>query len=330
MKTLGCVLLGLAPLLASAATTNLVCAPGTHACTLQVGAWTRHYTVHVPPGYDGKKPLPVVVMLHGGGGTSKGAATETGWDAKADQENFLAVFPDALARDPAKPSQFSRNPQLWNDGSDRFYAGQQAPDDVAFLNALLDELLVKFNVDQRRIFVTGFSNGASMTFRFGAAAAKRLAAIAPVAGACWPEPLTAERPLPLCYLTGTADPLNRLDGGVPKMAFGGSSDPMRAKPKPPVRDSILKWARAIGCPAPAAKTNESDGVRTETFGPGRERTEIIFVTVAGQGHTWAGGQSLLPERWVGKTTDKLNATDFIWDFFRQHTLAGNLPPPKPR
>jgi polyhydroxybutyrate depolymerase len=287
-------------------------------CDLQVGGRTRHYTVHVPPGYDGKTPRPVVIMLHGGGGTSKGAATETGWDVKADRENFLAVFPDALARDPAKPNHFSRNPQLWNDGSDRFYAGQQAPDDVAFLKAVLDELLAKFNVDGQRIFVTGFSNGASMTFRFGAAASRRIAAIAPVAGAYWPEPLTMERPLPLCYLTGTADPLNLMNGGVPKMAFGGSSDQMRAKPKPPVRDAILKWAKAIGCPTPAAQTNEANGVRIEMFGPSRENTEIVFVTVADQGHTWAGGKSLLPERWVGKRTDKLNATDFIWNFFKQH------------
>ncbi len=292
-------------------------APGKHDYTLKVGNWTRHYTVHVPRGYDGRQPLPVVIMLHGGGGTSKGASEETGWDAKADKENFLAVFPNAVARDPEKPGNFARNPQLWNDGSDRFYPGQKAPDDVAFLNALLDELGKNFAVDARRIYVTGFSNGASMTFRFGAAAAQRLAALAPVAGACWLEPLTVERPLPLCYLTGTADPLNIMEGGAPKLAFGGS-DKVRAKPKPPVRDSILKWAKAIGCPAVAAQTNEHNGVRIETFGPGRESAEIVFVTVAGQGHTWAGGQSLLPESWVGKRTDKLNATDFIWDFFKNH------------
>jgi polyhydroxybutyrate depolymerase len=84
-----------------------------------------------------------------------------------------------------------------------------------------------------------------------------------------------------------------------------------------VRDSITKWAKAIGCPITATQTNESNGVRIETFGPGRDKTEIIYVTVADQGHTWAGGKSLLPESWVGKRTDKLNATDFIWDFFKR-------------
>ncbi len=68
----------------------------------------------------------------------------------------------------------------------------------------------------------------------------------------------------------------------------------------------------------AAQTNETNGVRIETFGPGRDKAEIVFVTVADQGHTWAGGQSLLPESWVGKRTDKLNATDYIWNFFKPH------------
>ena len=71
----------------------------------------------------------MVIMLHGGGGTGRAAATETGWAVKADQAGFLAVFPEALARDPAKPSSFAGNPQLWNDGSDRFYSGQKAPDE---------------------------------------------------------------------------------------------------------------------------------------------------------------------------------------------------------
>ena len=293
-----------------------VVAPGKHDYTLKVGEWARRYTVHVPRGYDGQTPLPVVIMLHCGGGTSKGAIEETGWDVKADRENFLAVFPNAVARDPAKPGNFARNPQLWNDGSDRFYPGQKAPDDVAFLNAMLDDLGARFAVDARRIFVTGFSNGASMTFRFGAESSKRIAAIAPAAGACWLDEPKVARPLSLCYLTGTADPLNILEGGAPKLAFGGS-DKVRAKPKPPVRDSIAKWAKAIGCPITATQTNESNGVRIETFGPGRNKTEIIYVTVADQGHTWAGGKSLLPESWVGKRTDKLNATDFIWDFFKR-------------
>jgi polyhydroxybutyrate depolymerase len=295
--------------------------PGDHDFTIPVGELDRHYTVHVPPGYDGRTPVPVVVMLHGGGGTSKGAATETGWGAKADEAGFLAVFPNAMSRDPSQPSSFARNPQLWNDGSDRFYPGQKPPDDVGFINAMLDQLMEKFAVDERRVFFTGFSNGASMTFRVGAELSKRIEAIAPVAGACWMEKLALERPVPMCYMTGTADPLNLIEGGVPKLATG-ASDKVRAKPKPPVRESIRKWANALGCPVAPKESSESNGVHIESYGPGRGGAEVVYVTVEGLGHTWAGGKSLLPESMVGKRSDKLKATDFIWDFFQKHPRPG--------
>lgn len=297
---------------------------GDHNFTIKVAGLDRHYTVHVPPGYDGKTAVPVVVMLHGGGGTSRGAATETGWGAKADKEGFLAVFPNATPPDPTKPGSFGKNPQLWNDGSERFYQGQNKVDDVGFLNAMLDDVIAKFAVDTRRIFFTGFSNGASMTFRFGAEASKRVAAIAPVAGACWLEPLKVERPVSMCYITGTADPLNIIEGGVPKLGTG-ASDKVRAKPKPPVRDSILKWTKAVGCPTTAKTTSEANGVRTETYGPGRDGAEVVYITVEQLGHTWAGGKSLLPEFMVGKRSDKIKATDVIWEFFQKHAHAQRSP-----
>lgn len=298
-------------------------APGDQRLTLKVGDLERRYTVHVPPSYTGQTAVPVVLMLHGGGGTSRAAAYETGWGAKADQAGFLAVFPDAQPPDPTQPGHFSRNPQLWNDGSERFYHAQRAVDDVAFLNALLDDLAARFKVDPRRIFCTGFSNGASMTFRFAAEASERIAAIAPVAGACWLEKLALKRPVPLCYMTGTADPLNLIEGGMPRLA-SGASDKVRAKPKPPVRESIRRWCLATGCPVKPAKTTEAGGVRKETHGPGRDGAEVVYVMVEGQGHTWAGGKSLLPESFVGKRSDKLNATDEIWDFFQRHPQPAAL------
>ena len=310
-------LAGLALFNPSTAQTKPIAA-GDHEFTIKIGDSMRHYTIHVPPRYGGTTPLPVVVMLHGGGGTGKAAATETGWSAKADEAGFLVVFPDAMPPDPTRPSSFARNPQLWNDGSERFFAGQNNVDDVGFLKAMLDDLSAKFNVDARLVFVTGFSNGASMAFRVGAELSRCVAAIAPVAGACWLEPLKLERPVPMCYITGTADPLNLIEGGVPKL-LTGRGDKIRAKPKPPVSDSILKWAKALGCPAIPKETSETNGVRIETYGPGNNEAEVIYIAVEGLGHTWAGGKSLLPEFMVGKRSNKINATDVIWNFFLKHT-----------
>ena len=290
---------------------------GTYVSQIMVDGLQCSFTVHIPRTNNGKGSLPVVIMLHGGGGTTRAANEETGWVDKAEAEGFLAVFPEAMARDPSQRSSFARNPQLWNDGSGRFYPEQKMPDDIAFINALIDHLISSFPVDEKQIFVTGFSNGASMSFRAGAELSKRVAAIAPVAGACWLGEIVLEQPVSMFYMTGTNDPLNLIEGGVPKLLSGGS-DPIRSKAKPPVRDSINKWVQALACPGISSSVAETNGVKTETYGPCREGCEVIYVTVEGQGHTWAGGKSLLPESWVGKTSDKIRATDAIWDFFNQH------------
>jgi polyhydroxybutyrate depolymerase len=290
---------------------------GSHTLAIAVNGLERTAIVHVPAAYQPQTPAPLVVMLHGGGGTARAALWETEWAVAAEREGFLVAFPNARARDPSQPSSFAGNPQLWNDGSDRFYPGQKAPDDVGFIAAMLDELSARFAIDKRRVFVTGFSNGASMGFRVGAELSHRIAAIAPVAGAMWFDPPTLKNPVPMCYITGTADPLNPIEGGVPKLATG-ASDSVRAKPKPPVRDSILKWAKALGCPAAPASTSDANGVRTETYSPCAGASKIVYIAVEGLGHTWAGGRSLLPERMVGKTSNKLRATDVIWEFFQKH------------
>lgn len=291
--------------------------PGSHALTIVVNGLERSYIVYVPASYRPQTPSPLVIMLHGGGGTARAAMWETEWAEKADKEGFLAVFPNAMPRNPARRSSFAGNPQLWNDGSDRFYPGQEAPDDVGFIAAMLDDLAARFTLDKRRIFATGFSNGASMSFRIAAELSDRVVAIAPVAGALWFDPPKFQRPISMCYITGTADPLNLIEGGVPKLATG-ASDNVRAKPKPPVRDSVLKWVKAFGCPETTASISDAEGLHIETYSLCMGTAEVVYIAVDGLGHTWAGGKSLLPERMVGKSSKRIRATDVIWEFFRKH------------
>lgn len=295
---------------------------GDESISIDWQGQTRTAQVHVPDRQATGRLLPVVLMLHGGGGSAGGAARETGWVAKAEREGFIVVFPNALARDPSRRSSFAANPQLWNDGSDRFHPGQSGADDVGFIAALLDRLAQRHRIDVDRVFVTGFSNGGSMSFKVGAELATRVAAIAPVAGALWFDPGTLARPVPMLYLTGDADPLNPIDGGVPRLAHGGGGDALRAKVKPPVRQSVLAWAAAVGCAPERFGTVTVDGVRTETCRPGAAGAEVVFVTVAGLGHTWAGGRSLLPAWLVGPTVDSPRATDLIWAFFERHPRRG--------
>jgi len=288
--------------------------PGDHTLELTFNGLKRHYVVHVPPGCDGNTPVPIVIMFHGGGGKARGAMEETGWSAKADKENFLAVYPEGVPRDPSRRASFVANPQSWNDGSQRAIvaASLKKIDDVGFVNAMLDDLSVKFRVDPHRLYATGFSNGASMAFRAGRALSTRLAAIAPVAGSDWLDEPRPAQSLSLLYLTGTEDPLNPLEGG--EIMLGEKP----AGNKPPVREFIHKWVQLLGCAPEPKVIHDKDGVKGIAYISCHGNAEVVFYTVAGMGHFWPGGMSHLPEQVIGKSSNKISATDVIWEFFRKH------------
>ncbi len=279
----------------------------------------RSYLAYLPSRYDDSRAWPVVMMLHGGGGTGRAAARETGWIGKAEQKGFIAVFPEALPRNPNRRSRLAGNPQLWNDGSGRFHRHSDSlPDDVGFLNTVLDDLAARFTVDDARIFVSGFSNGASMAFHAGVELQNRIAAIAPVSGAYWGEsPPDMRFPVSVYYITGTADPLNPLQGGVPVLPFKSAAEQI---PKPPVQVSVDKWVTALGCADTASDAESPVEVKTILYQNCKGGTQVIFTSVAGLGHHWPGGRNFLPEKIAGpgRTYRDFDATDEIWTFFSKN------------
>jgi len=296
-----------------------IAAANLQTVTLMVDGIERRALVHLPADYDGKVARPLVLMFHGNGGTAESVVKETGWVAKSDASSFIVVFPEATRPDMTQPPRFGRNNPAWNDGSGRFHAGDNNIADVAFIAELLDHLEAKFVVDKRRVFATGFSNGASMTFRVGLELSDRIAAIAPVSGALWIAEPKIARPVSLLYITGTADPLNPMQGGAPRMASGSRFNGVPEKAKPPVREIVQAWVKLLGCKEEAkAFASTIEGVTTVVHTGGRDGTEVIFTTIEGHGHIWPGGKSPLPAFILGKATSRLNANDAIWDFFQAH------------
>lgn len=312
--------------------------PGDHSFTVNVSGAERQYTVHVPRSYDGT-PAPLVIMLHGAGGTAKSAMRQTGWTEKSDEAGFLAVFLEGMSRDPSKPPRFASNPQVWNDGSGRSHAARRNIDDVGFTSAVIDDLQARLAVEKRRIYVTGFSNGASMAFRLGVELSARLAAIAPVAGSFWSDTVEAAslrhslggrinpspRPVSLIYLIGAEDPFNPLEGREINKTAKRKQTPIHRgrlsalySKKPLPSESVLKWAKMLDCPLEPKVVYDKEQVKAISYAPCQENSEVIFYTIGGIGHTWPGGRSRLPEWMVGKTTDKLKANDIIWEFFQKH------------
>ena len=291
---------------------------GHEACTIKEGGIERLYLLHVPPQYDQSQPMPLVLMLHGFGGTAANAVRETGWSAKADREGFIVAYPQATRPDEGAAPNLRTNGTAWNDGSGRFHSSERNIDDVAFIRAVIERIQVEYSIDAKRVYVTGFSNGGSMTFHIGNKLAGRVAAIAPVASASWAETLAPARKISVLYITGTKDPLNPLEGGVPRFAFRKQSDEGKAKRS--VEIQIAQWVKALGLPSSPYKDETQNGVRRQLFGAPKTSAQVEYITVEGLGHIWAGGENLLPEFLVGKSTNKLNATDTIWTFFSKQSM----------
>ena len=286
---------------------------GNYTFALQVDELERRYIVHVPPRYDGKTPVPLVIVLHGGGTSPRTAMSETGWMTKADLAAFLVVFPEAMTPDPKRPSDFFGNPAKWNDGSTSLPPALRDVDDVGFISALLDEMITQYSIDETRVFVSGFSNGGSMALRLGVELSDRIAAVAAVAGYLFrPKNPKLEFPVSMIYFVGTDDPLVPLNGGEVRMPGG------RFEKRPPAADAAEQWANVLGCRRQPLASQVKEGVQLLTYGPGMDGTEVAFYTIEGLGHTWPGGKRFLPERIVGKTSNRIKATDVIWNFFRTH------------
>jgi polyhydroxybutyrate depolymerase len=235
-----------------------------------------------------------VIALHGGGGTAAGNIGFTNFDALADREGFVVAYPQGIRRH-------------WNDGA---VPGQA--DDVGFISALIDTLAESDGIDRTRVYATGISNGAIMSFHLACAIPNKIAAIASVAGSM--PAADAERcangpVMPVLMLHGTADPLVPYGGGHVGFAGFPSRDVL------PVESTVAFFATRGGCKGGKATTKlfpDVDRVAAQGCPPA---AAVELYRIAGGGHTWPGGRQYLPERFIGPTNREIDATKTIWSFF---------------
>ncbi len=283
---------------------------GRHDGTMRWEDRDRSFLIFTPEGSAGDAGRPIVFFFHGAGGSAEQAARTYGWVEKAKREHFFLVFPEGLGTRPDAPPSSFLNPRVWRD--ERAGIPGQV-DDVGYFNALLDKLEAVLPIDSRRIYVTGFSNGAAMTFTLGGHFSNRIAAIAPVCSQSFSTVDALARPLPVYYLVGTADPLIPYHGGE-TLLWG------ELRRTPPVQESADRWAKLDACPPAPQVVSDADGVRVLRYGPGRGGAEVIFTIVTGNGHHWPASREPLPPVLSGPIRDPFSATDRIWDFFRHHPL----------
>jgi polyhydroxybutyrate depolymerase len=223
---------------------------------------------------------------------------------KADKEGFIVLYPNGTG-----PKFRRHNLLTWNAGDCCGKASQQDVDDVGFIRSLLAKLSTSLSIDQKRIFVTGISNGGSMAYRLACEMSDRIAAIAAIAANLAVAKCEPSDPVSVSVFHGTADDHVPYQGG-----FGEKA--VNKKYKKPVSEAVTYWIHHNGTGI-TPKIEEHGNIQKETYANGRRGTEVILYTIKGGGHSWPGGK---PGHWKGATepTREISATDIMWEFFMRH------------
>lgn len=291
---------------------------GDYERRMMHGGTPRYYQLHVPRSYDPARPTPVVLVFHGGGGDPGAIRYESRMDATSDRGGFIVVYP---AGTPSR-RWITNRLLVWNDGRPRADGTPSKVDDTGFVAALLIDLENLFHVDDRRIYACGFSNGAQFTYRLSKRLTNRIAAIAVVAGQRPPNDKydpPPSRPIPVMQFAGVKDRVAPYAGGATPSKAG-----IRGH-APPVRETIRSWVDFNQCaPQPAEVVRVGKAVM-QRFQPSAASCEVILWTLEDGGHTWPGGRvvpgvELIGLGKMGRVNQDINASDLMWEFFKEHAL----------
>jgi len=281
--------------------------------------YQRKFTVHTPTGFTNSKPVPLVIMLHGGGGTMTNAQGFTNLNSVSNTNGFLAVYPQGYGIIPS--GGFS-----WADGRGTS-ADIAGVDDLGFIDKLLNTLLTNYSIDTNKIYICGFSNGGFMTQRFACKQNQRFAAMASL-GSIMDTTLFAncnpKRPIPMLFMLGTADPFVPYNGG-PMIGSG---------PVPPIVgiDTLINfWKQNNNCitsNSPITITDidltDSSTVTLFNFTNCSCNANVSFYKINGGGHTWPGVEIPSYEIIAGQTNEDIQASVELWNFFNAHTLCNTF------
>lgn len=273
----------------------------------------RTYLLYVPPTYDENRPIPLVMALHGGGGTGQRMVELTvDLNGLADEAGFIVVYPDGVEKH-------------WNDGREiqTRRASAENIDDVGFIAVLIERLSEIYAIDPSRVYALGISNGGMMSYRLACELPETFAAVAAVtasmseelAASCDPSQSTS-----VLVMNGDKDPLVPWDGGT--IRFG------RREFGEVISTAAVMafWAAKNDCsPTPTitwevnADPQDDTRVRREVYRQCRDGTGVTLYAIEGGGHTWPGGLQYLRERFIGRTSQDIKANETIWQFFEEHS-----------
>ncbi len=289
--------------------------PGTYSGSVELTfrGFKRDFLIHFPNGYSSSKPYPLVMAIHGAFSSATEFEKVSGFSTLADDEGFIVVYPNGIGI-----FGFLRH---WNAGYCCAYAAESQNDDVGYLKLILDSLMEKLPIDRNRIFLSGFSNGGMMAYRFAAEFPEYVAAIAAVSTTIGSKNVDAEKewklqkpkiPVSVLIAHGLADESIPYIGGLRP----GSS---KAIAFHAVDQSVEFWLKTNRCNQNAVfRSQVNNMVEVKTWTECSDGSLVKLYSIQEWNHRWPGihHTGKLP---VDNQLNKFDLTKIIWDFFQIQT-----------
>ncbi len=277
--------------------------------TLTIDGNARTFVVYNPKGYNNAGKMPMIFVLHGGGGSPNGMIQLADFRPIADRDKVILVYPAGVQNN-------------WNDGRPTI-PNQLGINDVSFFNQLCDYMVANYSVENSKIYATGISNGGFMSSRLGCELSNRIAAIAVDAATMEQTTIYANcnpmRPVPAIYIHGTLDLYVPFGGGV--MTTGGTAGGTVVSHL----QAVAKWVAINNCGATPTVTdvpdiaNDGTTIKERRYTGGTNGSEAVSYIVTNGGHTWPLGYQYLSEAIIGKTSQDMNGCEVVWAFFKRFT-----------
>lgn len=275
-------------------------ASGDYHFSFNYGGLTREYLVHVPKSYRPGSAVPMLLALHGGGGDADYQADDSKYRliTKSEEAGFIAVFPNGYSRFP------SGILATWNAGSCCAAAVKNNIDDVGFIREVITRMERQASIDQKRIFATGMSNGAMMSWRL-ACELPEIRGIAPVEGTDNTSTCRPAHPVPVIEFHAVNDEMVNFNGGPGPNSLTRTNFTS-------VPATQAKWVRLDRAAIEPTRVLTVVGAHCDLHpAKGGGAPVELCVTDAG-GHSWPGGGTQQGRK---QPSMAISADDLMWSFF---------------
>ncbi|HEY7958435.1 MAG TPA: hypothetical protein VID20_00085 [Sphingomicrobium sp.] len=272
--------------------------PGDYRFSVVHDRITREYLVHVPKSYHGQ-PAPMLIALHGGGGDADFQAEDSKYKliSKSEASGFIAVFPNGYSRFPGGILA------TWNAGACCGKAEENKIDDVGFVREVIRRMERQANIDQKRIFATGMSNGAMMSWRL-ACEAPEIRGIGPVEGTDNTTVCNPQHPVAVIEFHAADDPNVPFNGGT---GVGPSHTSFASVPQ-----TQAKWVQLDRANRNIRRMLTVPGAHCDLHPAKSGGAPVELCVTDTGGHSWPGGGTQQGRK---QPSMAISANDLMWSFF---------------